>query len=184
MSYDFSKLQKRGDEITEWLKTELGSLRTGRANTALVERVMVDSYGAKAPLQSVASVSVEDARTLRIAPWDKTQIGPVQQAIDKANLGVSTVPDDLGVRVVFPEMTEENRKHVVKLVKERLEEAKISLRKERDEVWNDIQKKEKDKEFAEDDKFRYKDQMEDMVKKLNETFEDMSQKKEKDISSI
>ena len=105
MNYDFSTLKKRGDDIVEWLKGELSSLRTGRANTAIIEKLLIDSYGTKTPLKSVASLSIEDARTLRITPWDKSSIGPVQQAIDRANLGVSTAPDDSGVRVIFPNIT-------------------------------------------------------------------------------
>jgi len=184
MQYDFSQLKNRGEEIMEWLKGEYSSLRTGRANTSLIEKIMVDSYGAKVPVNTIASVSVEDAKTLMVAPWDKSQIGFVQQGIDRANLGVSTAPNDVGVRVIFPEMTEENRGYIVKMVKEKLEEAKISLRAERDNVWNDIQKREKEKEFAEDDKFRFKDQMEELIKKYNEKLEESAEKKEKDVSSI
>lgn len=184
MSYNFSSFKKRGDEIAEWLKSELSSLRTGRATPALIEKVQVSSYGALQQLKQVAGISVEDAKTLRVSPWDKNLIGEVQNAIDKANLGVSCSPDDTGLRVKFPDMTEENRKKMTKLVNERLESAKVSLRKEREEVWNDIQQKEKEKEIGEDDKFRLKDELQELTDEYNKKFEEAAEKKEKEILEV
>ena len=184
MSYNFSSFKTRGDEVSDWLTGELSSLRTGRATPTLIEKVQVNSYGALQQLKQVAGISVEDAKTLRVSPWDRNLVGEIQNAIDKANLGVSCSPDESGLRIKFPEMTEENRKKMTRLVNERLESAKVSLRKEREEVWNDIQEKEKEKEISEDDKFRLKDELQKITDEYNKKFESISEKKEKEILEV
>jgi ribosome recycling factor len=135
------------------------------------------------PLQQVGSVTVEDARTLRISAWDQGLIKSVEKAITDANLGVSVSSDDKGVRVSFPELTSERREQLVKLTRAKLEDARVSVRRARDDCWQDIQKKEKDKLMSEDDKFRSKEKMEEVVKKANQTLEGMAQKKEEELNS-
>lgn len=184
MSYDFTDFKKRSEEVKSWLLGEFASIHTGRATPALIEKVQVSSYGATQPLKQVAGVSIEDAKTLRISPWDKNLIGEIQSAIDKANLGISCSSDDTGLRIKFPDMTGENRKNITKIVKEKLETAKISLRKERENVWSDIQAKEKSSLISEDDKFRLKDELQDIINEYNKEFEALSNKKEKDILGL
>jgi ribosome recycling factor len=184
MAYDFSKLKKEGDAVLAWLASEYKTLRTGRASPGLIEKVVVDIYGAKTPIEHVAAISVEDAKTLRIAPWDKSTIGPIQTAIDKANLGVSCSPDDRGLRVIVPALTEESRKGMVRLVGERLEAAKITLRKLRDEVQQDIAQKEKDKVISEDDRFRHKEEMQKLIDGVSEKLEALAKTKEEEMKTI
>ena len=184
MNYDFSLFKKRGEEVLDWLSGEFSNIRTGRATPSIIEKILVDAYGNKTPIVQLASINVEDPRTLRVVPWDKTHIGAIQGAIDKENIGVSCAPDDTGLRVIFPEMTEENRKGLAKIIKERLEEAKVSLRKEREDVWNDIVKKEKDKELSEDDKFRLKDELQKLVDEYNKKFEEYTVAKEKEVLEV
>jgi len=184
MAYDFSKLKKEGYAVIAWLSSEYKTLRTGRASPGLIEKVMIDVYGTKTPIEHVAAISVEDARTLRIAPWDKTTIGPIQNAIDKANLGVSCAPDDRGLRVIVPSLTEETRKSMVRLVDERLETARISLRKLRDEAQQDITQKEKDKTISEDDRFRYKEELQKYIDLFSEKLEKLAKLKEEEMKTI
>ena len=181
--YNFLSLKQKLAEAEEWLKKELSGVRTGRASPAIVEKILVDAYGSKMPVNQVASITIEDARTLRIAAWDQSLVKAIESAIAKQNLGVSVAADEKGLRVVFPELTSERRTALVKLIKERLEEARKTIRSARDEVWGDLQKKERDGELPEDEKFRFKDEMQKMVDDGNEKLEEMFERKEKEIMS-
>lgn len=183
MAYNFSGLKKEVENTAEWLKKEYMGVRTGRATPALLDSVMVESYGARVPIAQVGSIAVEDARTLRIAPWDATAVKSIEKAITDASLGVSVSSDERGVRVHFPELTSERRQTLLKLVGDKLEHARVSLRSERDKVWNDIQEKEKQKEMSEDDKFRAKEEMQKIVEGGNKTLEEIAERKEKELSS-
>jgi len=181
MAYQFGEFKTKLAEVEEWFKGECSAIRTGRASIALLDDVRADVYGSKMPLNQVASVNVEDARTIRIAPWDHANTAPVEKAIRDANLGVSVVGDDKGLRVVFPEMTGESREKYAKLLGKKLEEARVSVRSAREEVWGDIQKQEKDGDMSEDEKFRGKEEMEKLVKDANEKLEALAKRKEEEI---
>ena len=182
MSYDFSNCKKELTETSDWLASELSGIRTGRATPALVEKIGVESYGARTPINGLASITVEDARTLRVAPWDKSLVAAVQTAIEKENLGVSVAADENGLRVAFPQLTVENRAVLAKLVNERIERARVTVRKCREEVLNDLSKKEKDGEISEDDKFRAKDEMQKLVDATMKGFDEMKDKKLTEIA--
>jgi ribosome recycling factor len=183
MAYDFSKFKNKTNEIEKWLKSEFSSIHTGRAMPALLDGVTVDSYGANTAINHIAAITAEDQKTLRIAPWDKSQIKDIEKAINDANLGVSVSVDDQGLRVFFPELTTERRHAFIKIAKEKLEEARISVRNERDKTWNDIQEKEKNKEISEDDKYRLKDELQKQVDAVNKILEGLENKKEQEILS-
>ncbi len=135
MAYDFKPFETKIKQITEHLTQELGGVRTGRAAPTILDGIQVESYGMRMPINQVANISIEDARTLRIVPWDAAQTKEIEKAIVQANLGISVGADEKGVRVFFPELTSERRVQLVKLAKERIEESKTSLRVARDEVW-------------------------------------------------
>lgn len=181
--YDFKKLKTSIEEATEHFKGELMSIRTGRAAPGLLDSVRVDSYGTKVPLNQVGSVTIEDARSLRVTPWELDAINQIQQAISDANLGVSVSSDGKGVRVSFPELTSERRAQLVKLTNTKLEEARIALRRHREDVWDDIQKKQKNAEMSEDDKFRAKEDMEKLIKAGNDNLEVLADKKVTELNS-
>lgn len=183
MSYDFKPFGKRVAEIVERLGKELAGVRTGRATPAILDGVTVESFGSRMTLPQVATISVEDARTLRITPWDNNLTKEIEKAITVANLGLSVGSDEKGVRVFFPELTSERRAMLLKLAKEKVEETRTQLRQARDEVWSDIQKQEKDKKMAEDDKFRAKDEMQKRVDVANKSFDDALARKEKEIAA-
>ena len=183
MTYDFKPFEKRIKEIEERAGKELAGIRTGRASPAILDGVLVESYGTRVPIVQVATVNVEDARTIRIAPWDSGHAKEIEKAITVANLGLSVGMDEKGVRVSFPELTSERRTQLLKLAKEKVEELRTELRVARDRVWSDIQKQEKDKLMAEDDKFRTKDEMQKRVDSANKNFDAALARKEKEISS-
>ncbi len=179
--YDFTKFKNKAADTEEWFRGEIALLRTNRATPALVENMKVDYYGTKSPLKSVASISVEDARTLVVKPWDTDSIMPVEQAIRSSDLGVQAIVEKDMVRVIFPELTEERRKSLLKILSDKLEEARVSLRGEREEIWRDIQEKEKEGEISEDEKFRYKDELQKMIDESNKKLQDIADKKETEI---
>jgi ribosome recycling factor len=183
MTYDFNPLKKKIKDVEEWLKREQMQIRTGRATPALLDNVKVESYGSMMNLNQVGSMSTEDPRTLRVSVWDTTQLKAVEKAIIAANLGVAVAVDDKGIRVSFPELTSERRVSLIKIAKEKLESARISLRKLRDETWDDIQKKEKDGGMGEDEKFRFKTEMEKLIQEGNKMLDEAATRKEKEIMS-
>lgn len=183
MAYNFAHFKTRTQEIEEWLKKELSLLRTGRATAAILDSITVESYGTQSPIAHVGSVTMEDARTLRIAPWDKSQVKQIEVAIGKANLGLSVMTDDNGVRVVFPELTGERRAQIVKLLKDKLEDARISLRKEREDLLSKFKQMEKDGELSEDEHFKAKAELQKIIDESNKKFEELAERKEKEITS-
>jgi ribosome recycling factor len=182
MAYDFKPFDERLQNTEDHLKTELSSIRTGRANSSVLDAVMVESYGARMPINNVATVGVEDARTLRIKPFDPSMTKEIEKELTQANLGLSLSVDDMGLRIVFPELTGERRVALVKIAKEKVEEARIAVRQARDEVWSEIQKQERDSEISEDDKFRFKDEMQKKVDAANARFDEALARKEKEIT--
>ncbi|MBU4480032.1 ribosome recycling factor [Patescibacteria group bacterium] len=182
MSYDFSKFKKETQEVENWLNKEFSTIRTGMASPALLDSVKVESYGSVIPISQIANVSVDDAKTLMVSPWDKSQIKAIEKAITNADLGVSLSVGGTGIRVIFPDLTSERRTLLIKTAKEKLEKARVSLRAEREKVWVDIQQKEKDGEINEDEKFRLKDEMQKIVDEVNKKFDGAFDKKEMQIS--
>jgi len=183
MTYNFQPFKTRTLEIEEWLKKELSLLRTGRATSAILDSIHVESYGSMSPIAHVATISMEDARSLRIAPWDKSQTKAIEAAIQKANIGLSVTSDDQGLRLIFPELTGERRGQIVKLLKDRFEDARITLRKEREELLNNFKKEEKEGEMSEDEHFKAKEELQKLVDEANRKFEELTAKKEKEINS-
>lgn len=181
MAYNFSQFKEETKNIEIWLSKEFGSVHTGRAAPMLLDGVSVESYGSFQPLKNVASISIEDPKTLRVSPWDKSQVKDIEKAIVAANLGLSLATDDLGLRVIVPMLTTERRVSLVKLLKERLEDARVSVRQEREKTWNDIQAQERDGEMPEDEKFRAKDELQKCVDEANANLEALFDKKENEV---
>lgn len=182
MTYDFTSLKTELKKAEEFLSQEYRQLNIGRASPAILDSITVESYGAHVPLKNVASIGIEDPKTLRVAPWDKTQIKEVEKAIVAANLGLSVATDEAGLRVIFPQLTTENRQSLVKILKEKLEEARIVVRKEREKVWDNVQVKEKDGKMTEDEKFRAKDELQKIIDETNKALETLFEKKEKEVT--
>ena len=182
MAYNFLSFNIRLEVIADWLKKELTAVRTGKASPLLLDSVVVESFGSLQPIKHIATITVEDARTLRIVPWDRNHMKNIGTAIAAANLGVSTAPDSDSIRVVFPELTSERRLFLARIIKEKLEEAKISIRQEREKVLADIENKAKIKDISEDDKFKFKDDLQKKVAAAGDKLEQIARAKEEEIS--
>jgi ribosome recycling factor len=175
MSYNTQNLKAELKKVEEWLSKEFSQVHTGRATPMVLDSIMVESYGMRTPIKNVAGITIEDPKTLRIAPWDKNQIKDIEAAIMAANLGLSVVSDSDGVRAIFPMLTTENRTKLAKILKEKLEDARISVRKERGDEMNKIG------DLSEDDKNRAKDDIQKCVDEANKNLEDIFAKKENEV---
>ncbi len=175
MTYNTTNFKNELKKIEEWLSKEYGSVHTGRATPLILDSIMVESYGSFMPIKNVASVSIEDSKTLRIAPWDKNQIKSIENAIGASNLGLSVVSDSDGVRAIFPMLTTENRTKLVKILKEKLEDARISVRKERQSEID------KTSDLSEDESKRAKDEIQKCVDEANKNLENIFNKKEAEV---
>ncbi|NDE68418.1 ribosome recycling factor [bacterium] len=183
MAYDFTKFKKQIESTQEWLKREFSGIRTGQASPAILDSIRVDSYGTLSPIAQVGSVTAEGPRTLRIVPWDMSMVKEIEKAITLANLGVSVGADDNGLRVNFPELTADRRVQIVKLAKEKLEEAKKEVRRHRDDVMKILNTSEKDGSLSKDDAFRHKNEAQKIVDDANKKLDEAYVKKEKEILS-
>jgi ribosome recycling factor len=155
--YDKSDIERRMAGAVESLKGDLGGLRTGRANTTLLDPVMVEVYGSMMPLNQVATVSAPEPRMLSVQVWDKANITPVEKGIAKANLGLNPMIDGQTLRLPLPDLTQERRKELAKLAGEYGEKAKIAIRNVRRDGMESLKEDEKKKEISEDDRKRSED---------------------------
>ncbi|MES2930304.1 MAG: ribosome recycling factor [Patescibacteria group bacterium] len=176
MAYNTTQFKQELKKIEEWLSKEYSQVHTGRATPLVLDSVMVESYGSRMPIKNVAGVSIEDPKTLRVAPWDKNQIKDIESAIMASNLGLSVVSDSDGVRVIFPMLTTENRTKLAKILKEKLEDARISVRKARQDEIESLRD-----DLSEDDVKRAKEDIQKAVDEANQTLEGVFAKKETEV---
>jgi ribosome recycling factor len=181
MQYNFSTFKSEIKKVEQFLSTEYSQLNAGRASPMVLDGISIEAYGSFSPLKNVASIVIEDPKTLRIAPWDKSQVKDIEKAIMAANLGLSTATDEAGIRVIFPQLTTETRQRLVKVLKEKLEEARITVRRERERVWQDVEAKEKEGKLTEDERFRAKDDLQKIIDETNSNLEGIFEKKEKEV---
>lgn len=181
MQYNFSNFKIEIKKVGEFLTKEYSQLNIGRASPLVLDGISVDSYGSRLPLKNVANISIEDPKTLRISPWDKSQVKEIEKSIMAGNIGLSVATDDLGIRVIFPQLTTESRQTLVKILKEKLEESRITVRRERERIWDDVQSKEKEGKLTEDEKFRAKDELQKIIDETNSGLEASFEKKQKEV---
>lgn len=183
MLHDLSELKKGIEETRSWFQTELATLRTGRATPALLDSVSLEVYGSRMKLKEIASVSVEDARTLSVTPYDAGHVKAIEKAITVADLGVSVGADEKGARVSFPELTAERRAQLIKLLKNKLEEARIALRGKRTGAMSIIEKAEKAGDMGKDDARRAQEAVQKAIDLGNRALEEVAEKKEKELQN-
>ena len=181
MQYNFSIFKTELKKVGDFLGKEYSQLNIGRASPMVLDGVYVESYGSRVPLKNIASISIEDPKTLRVVPWDKSQIKDIEKSIAAANLGLSVATDDLGIRVIFPQLTTETRQSLVKVLKEKMEEQKITVRRERERIWQDVEAKEKEGKITEDERFKAKDELQKIIDEVNRTLEATYEKKQKEV---
>ena len=179
-----SREEARMDKTIESLKHEFANVRTGRAHTSLLDSVMVDYYGAPTPVNQVANVSAPDPRMILIAPWDKTLIGAIEKAILTSDLGLNPNNDGESIRLAIPQLTEDRRKELVKVVSKKAEDAKVAIRNIRRDANDAIKKEEKAKTITEDVSKDGQDQVQKLTDKKIKLIDELRDTKEKDVMSV
>lgn len=182
MAYDFSKLKANIKETEEWLVRELSGVRTGRATPTLLDGVKPEAYGTRTPLRELGSVSVEDARTLRVIPWDKGLLKAIEKGITDADLGVGVSTDDQGLRISFPELTSERRTQLTKIAGDKTEQAKVTLRSHRTDALKALEVVEKAGGMGEDDVKRLKVEIQKLIDAGNDALAEVLKRKETEIA--
>lgn len=178
--FDIKKNKNDFEEVVTHYQDDIGSIKTGRANPAFVEGVDVDVYGSKMKIKELASIAVQDARTLVIQPWDKNSLKPIEKAIHEANLGLSPIPEKDLIRLTFPPLTEDRRKEYIKLLHSKMEDARIRVRRLRDDIRREVQE---DDSLGEDGQFKAKEDLQKMVDEYNKKIEEITNKKEEELTT-
>lgn len=179
--YDKADLERRMEGAVESLKSDYSGLRTGRANTTLLDPVMVEVYGSHMPLNQVASVSAPEPRMLSVQVWDKSNIGPVEKAIRSAGLGLNPINDGNTLRLPIPDLTQERRKELAKLAGTYAENARIAIRNVRRDGNEALKEDEKKKEVSEDERKRGEDEVQKLTDRMIKAVDEELARKEKDI---
>ena len=169
------------DKAIRFLEGELQKIRTGRVGPSLVEDIMVDCFGRRMPLKQLAAISAPEPRQILIQPWDKSYIESIEKALLQSNLGVSPVVDKEVIRIALPALTEEFRQKLLKVVSEKQEQVKQTVRRWREQAWREIQEQFQEGNIREDDKFRGKDELQELVDEYNDKIKSMAEKKRKEI---
>ncbi len=176
--------RERMSKTISVLEQELNGLRAGRANPQLLDRLMVDYYGTPTPIQQIGNISTPEPRMLIISVWDQKAIPAVEKAIQKSDLGINPSNDGRVIRLVFPELTEERRKELVKVVRKRGEEAKVAIRSIRRDANEQTKKQQKDNLLTEDDQKRLEEKIQKMTDEVIKDIDAILSKKEKEILSV
>ncbi|MDR3071046.1 MAG: ribosome recycling factor [Endomicrobium sp.] len=180
----FSIAQEAMEKTICKLKTELSSIRTGRANSSVIDGIKVESYGTLMPINQIAGVSVSDARTIEIKPWDMSQLSAIEKAILKANIGMTPVNDGKIIRISVPSLTEETRKEIAKSVIKMAEDFRIAIRNERRNLVENIKDLEKDGIITEDDKKKFEIEAQKITDICIKKIDEIVAGKEKEVMHI
>jgi ribosome recycling factor len=180
----FMETEEKMEKSVDSLLSALQTLRTGRANPMLVDKIRVDSYGVPSALKSVASLSVPEPRVLMIQPWDKSLIGPIEKAILASDIGITPMSDGSAVRLAMPEMTEQRRKDLVKVARARSEDAKVAVRNARRDGNASLKKLEKEKVLSEDEVKLHQKSVQDLTDQYILKIDKILQAKEKDVLEV
>ncbi len=176
--------ESRMQKSVESLKSELAKVRTGRAHPSLLEHITVDYYGSETPLSQVASIGVEDTRTLTVTPWEKPMVQAVEKAIMKSDLGLNPNSAGTVIRIPMPQLTEERRKDLVKVVRHEGENGKVAIRNIRRDANSDFKSLEKEKEISEDDEHKAQDQVQKLTDKFVSEIDQILKEKEEDLMKV
>ncbi len=179
--YDKADIERRMAGAVEALKSDLAGLRTGRANTSLLDPIQVEVYGAMMPLNQVATVSAPEPRMLSVQVWDRSNITPVEKAIRSAGLGINPITDGQNIRLPIPDMTEERRKELAKLASSYAEKARIAIRNVRRDGMETLKEDEKKKEISEDERKRLEDEVQKLTDQNVKHADEAAAAKEKEI---
>jgi len=177
-----NKIKPEIEKTLNFLERELAKVRTSRATPALVEDVVVDCFGQKFPLKQLAAISTPETKQILIQPWDKSYIEGMVAALERTGVGANPIVDKDTIRINLPPLTEDYRKNLLRLLSEKQEEARRTIRHWREEAWREIQDSAREGKVREDDKFRAKDELQKLVDDYNEKIEKIGESKKKEIS--
>lgn len=180
----FAKAKEKMEKCLTALERDYSAVRAGRANPAILDKVMVDYYGVPTPINQMAAVSVPEARLLVVQPWDASTLKEIEKAINTADIGINPQNDGKVIRLTFPQLTEEHRKTLQKDISKRGEEAKVAVRNVRRDAMDDIKKLKKDNEITEDDQKNGEKKLQDITDDYIKQVEAITKKKEEEILSI
>ena len=184
MPVDFKDYARRMDKALAHLQEEFGAVRAGRANAKVLDRITVEYYGSETPLNGVATISSPDARTLVISPWDTKLLKDIQKAIQVSDLGINPQNDGRVIRLVFPQLTEDRRKELVKQIKKYSEDAKVAMRNVRRDGMDYVKKLKKNSEITEDDQKKAEKDLQDLLDKMIKKVDEATAVKEKELMAI
>ncbi len=176
--------QTEFDQALSHLKEEYSKLQIGRASAALVEGIMVEAYGSKQPIKAMASISIPDAKSIQVQPWDRSQLSAVEKAIQNSDLNINPVNDGLSLRLNLPQMTEERRKDLTKVVHRLAEEARIAVRHPRQKAIEKAKEQQKNGDITEDQLRGFEKQLQERVDQVNKTIEEAAKSKEQDVMTV
>jgi ribosome recycling factor len=179
-----SEAKRSFNQAVEHLRKELSAIRTGRANAAVVENINVSAYGNLMPVKGVASIAVPDAKTIVVEPWDKSLIKEIEKGIRDGGVGLNPVNEGTLLRISMPQLTEESRKALIKVVKEKLEECRGTIRRNREEYKGMIVNAEQQNEIAEDERYKLTDELDKQTTEINEDIKKVGEEKEKEVMTI
>lgn len=179
-----SKSAPEFEKAVGYFKEELSQLRTGRASAALVENLMVDYYGSKSPMKQVAGISIPEPRTIMISPWSKDNLVNIEKAVRDSELNLNPINDGQVIRINIPALNEERRKELAKILNQKAEDARVTVRKIREKIWDEIQELSKAGKIGEDDKFSGKDKLQKVVDEYNGKIDEIREKKEGEIMTV
>ena len=180
----YPEIESKMKKTAEVLKTQLASVRAGRANAAVLDQITVDYYGVPTPIQQVASISVPDPRSLMIQPWDASVLKGIEKAILASELGINPKNDGRVIRLVFPQLTEERRKELIKQVRKYSEDGKVAVRNIRRDAMEDLKKMKKNSEITEDDQKNMEKDIQKLVDDYIKKVEELTAKKEKELMAV
>lgn len=181
---DFKIIEEKMEKVTDHLFDELANIRAGRANPAILNKVMVDYYGAMTPINQVGTISVPEARQILITPWDKSLLSHVEKAIQKAELGINPINDGNSIRLTFPELNEQRRKELAKDAKALGEDAKVAIRNARRQAMDEAKASQKAGEMTEDELKSNEEKIQKLTDKYVDNVDNMVSAKEKEIMEI
>ena len=184
MSHSHKTLEERIAKSISMLKEDLNTVRAGRANASVLDKIRVDYYGTPTPINQMAAVSVAEARILTIQPWDKSCLSTIEKAIQTSDLGINPQNDGSVIRLTFPPLTEDRRKEIVKTIRATSEDSKVAIRSIRRDCIDKLKKMEKASEITEDDLKEGEKQIQDKTDKYIKEIESIASDKEKEIMEI
>ena len=176
--------EDRMEKAVAALRRELTTIRTGRAHPGLVEHLRVDYYGAPTPLNQLATIGVPEPRLLTIQPWDRQSLSAIEKAIQKSDLGLNPMNDGTIIRLVIPQLTEERRKELVRVVRKKVEEGRVAVRNVRRDCQDELRRLQREKQVSEDAQYRGQDELQKLTDRFIQEIDQVGEEKEEELLAV